>query len=432
MNCNGMKLLMIKKCKKKFILKLILITVKLWGFEKSTLAVPVKDYLQKLALESEQVHMANMDLQISKLEKTKKKRAFLPTVDSSFTYVYGDSSFVNSNSYQESAISLRQKILDFKSFRDIAVEDSSVKKSILENYKNRDEVYLRALTSILNYKEAQYVEEISRKNVALLENYMKIAKTRRKAGELKKADVLLAQGKFNESKVSHFQNISILERNTAVVSFFDVEEIKAKDVVIEPLMDKWEELFKNLSENELRIENINKVENEINLKRERAEKARYYPTLNLISRYSINDKFKDTLGRDKEFVVGLSLNFNIFNGLRDSAEIQKKALEKYRNYYKNKVLIKQAKNDLSSLNFTINNLREALKSLKDSQASYRLAVNATKGEHQLGTKSFVDVIEAEMKLTKININIVRVAFKIEKEILQALALRGRIEKSILQ
>lgn len=140
-------------------------------------------------------------------------------------------------------------------------------------------------------------------------------------------------------------------------------------------------------------------------------KARYLPTIDLSFVYSRdNEKFNRVygdLGRNYFLRFGATLNFNIFNGFADVAEVSRQsagysiARESWINRRRTLQLeVKQAFLNLQAFR-EISKINE--RNLKSAEEDYRLALE----RYRVGAGTQLEVTDSQVSLTRARVNLVR-------------------------
>lgn len=165
----------------------------------------------------------------------------------------------------------------------------------------------------------------------------------------------------------------------------------------------------------------------------KSAKARYLPTISVSAVYSRdNEQFSRVYGNFSEnyFVnVGVSLNFNIFNGLADKAEVSRQtanysiARERHLNRQRTLQLeVKQAYLNLKAYQ-EISEINE--RNLRAAEEDFRLAQE----RYRVGAGTQLEVTEAQVSLTRARVNLVNARYDALIAQAQLEAAMGTIENA---
>lgn len=212
----------------------------------------------------------------------------------------------------------------------IAKEDVKIKE--LETKQKLQDLYMTLLDAYTKVLVTSKQIDLNKKILDLEEKNLKMKERLFKAKEISKTELNDERVKVNtiENKISELN--SIKEESLNWLSFYtgeeynrnklNIEDLKKTDFDVLSFQDYTKSIIWQIYE-----DNIKKKELELSV-----AKRNNYPKLNAYSRYYLygydHSNYGKSLGIEpSNFSVGASLNAPLFDGFKNSANIQKKALE---------------------------------------------------------------------------------------------------------
>ena len=314
-------------------------------------------------------HRANESVYLSKIAKSK----LYPNLSLNATTVAGESSIRDNATYSTFGINFLQPVYDPLSYREYEASKVTASGEKHRLHLNEGLFIRQTLFLILDYYEAKEHQKISKENYLIGKKNLAAAKERKRAGDFNNIEVTLFLSEFRNSLSEYQQRLQDESNKKQILEAYLRNEVP-EDLDITNLVD-----IKKLEE----IKDLGKDSHELKLMRKTvvgeklklsAAKAGHLPTLNLIARHGYNDRYKRSIGTERETVVGLSLNFSLYEGNKYTNqtaltkerilgqqkiyEIKKRELEYLlTNGISN---LKQKQKIMSSVEMTANGLTEAV------------------------------------------------------------------------
>jgi outer membrane protein len=363
---------------------------------------------------------------------------FLPTLNASGTYSIknteqdSDSPFTfgdTDNRTKNAQLALNWTLFDgFKMFIDNSKYNELAK---LGEYQSRNAIentvigILRAFYNVIQQKQ---LLEVSKNSLEISSLRMEKQQVRKDLGSSSSTDFLNARVSFNNDRSSFLKQelqLLVAKKDLNLVlgrepeTNFDV----GGQIQVSKIELSFDDLLKLSQENNktLLISKQNKLIADKNLS---STKSAYYPKLALNANYGYTNSYTDRLGvvsgsgtrsdiesKNLDKSVGLTLNFNLFNGFRDKINYQNAWLE--------------AKNQELSFNKSLNNLN-GLTHEKYTSLSKQIEITNLEEENviaaqqnlnllqdlfQVGAASSLEFRDAQVNLTRSQANLIAAKFQ---------------------
>ncbi len=398
------------------------------------------DILQKAEAHSYDLKLADFDVFIAKTDIKSARADYFPKIYAGASSEYNKSfndilsstyvgeTYVNPYTRFQSlfGLTLSYNIFDFgvrRGYLDMAKEDTNMKQLIekgqlIELRLNVTDLYSKIL---LTKKQIDLNEKI----LALSENNLSMKKRLYNAKELSKSELNNEVVENKKVKRKLFELKAMLGEYLNYLGFYtneeyDIENLTASDINrpdINPF--EFDDYTKSITYD---IQNaaIAKKEQELKIVR-----RSNFPKFNLYSRYYLYDShtsnYLKTLGIEpSNYSIGASVNMPVFDGLRNSADIEKARLELEKLYVERDKAIAELKNKISTLrtnysymNEQIENSRHIIKELKETeQNTGRMLKKGLVSPIDL-TQAKIDLLQEEIEYEKNNLTSISILKAIE-------------------
>ena len=288
----------------------------------------------------------------------------------------------------------------------------------------------QAFYSVANAEEQS---DLAKESLRISGERLKRTKAQEKLGRINKVEMLSAEVDYNRDSISvetaklNYENSL---RNLNVMLNRNVNEKNEIDRSVTMLtLPEYEELyFSALDRNAdylATIYGINLAEMDVKL-----ANSKYMPTLNLSGSYGLNQtnmEFDPGIGdADKEWRVGLSLNFSLFDGFQRKVQKQNAKIS----LDNQKLAVHQSKlnleRDLASQYTTYINSQKTLEMEKLNLAASQANFDRTKELYELGQLTSVQFREAQLNLMRAKSNISSGKYSVKLNEIALLQLAGML------
>ena len=385
-------------------------------FPLYSFAMPISEMVQKSVKTHPQIQIAKEDLYVEQESLTQAQAGWLPSLDASYK-VGPESTKTPSNqreradlTRQEAAITLTQNI--FAGFDTVSATDQQ-KALIISKQEGvaeaANQLAVEAVSAYLEVKKTYELYKIAQENVEVHKKYLSQIKKKVDAGVQRQSDY--------EQTLSRLENaisISLLSEQNYENAIYSFQRILPDDISGEDLTKPSTKPLPASDVDtlvQMAIDNnptINISNADIVAARSAVEraKARYYPTVDIVAEAHWNDEVngvghKNNLitpeSESEGYSALLVFNYNIFNGLSDSAN---KQINQHR-------LLKQQSTLADAKRYITANTKIAWKTYsltkkqiqhldKNVEASKQTVKDYQK-ENELGRRSIIDLLNIELE-----------------------------------
>lgn len=431
------------------------------GFSQSGQSKPLTlEECVQIALQKNSSYLnAQRQARIAETQVTSARSRLLPTLSSSFSsgrFRQGTSTFkrdvpiIDTNTgetigYRQleveqdgsvrqshsASFTLNQTIFDFGDTYNTLKQARSNRESAFYSVDNSKQntvltIHQRYFELLKNIR----LLEVASEAVKSSEEQLKRTQSMFEIGSVAQADVYRAQTTLGNDKISLIQQQNMVRDSRALLNVAmgrqpdaELEIIDLEDVEAQPVYNE-EEVLNIAMQNNPQIFQFKSDMNAAKYGR-RAAKAAYLPIISGFAQYSRSNSEIDRVytNYDKNFSLnlGLRLNFNLFNGFADAANVERQA-QSYRIAEENLVntqreLRRQVREALLDLqvNQEVSQINES--NLQSAQEDLRLAQE----RYRVGAGTLLDVITAQVNLTRARATYVQAKYntKITEARLQA-------------
>ena len=381
------------------------------------------DVIKKAQEHSYDLKIADFNILISKQGIRDAKSEYFPKIYASasteYTKNFRDSrdttvmsigdSFINPYTRNQSVmgVTLSYNLFDFGVRRnilnmakeDVKVKEFELKEKFQDLIMNVTDMYAKVLMVDLQIKNFREIQGLLEKN---FEHSKRLFDAKViSAMELKNASVSLEQ---NKKQINELMQIK--EETLNWISFYTGENYDIENIQIAKFKESDFDPFKQNDYtktvawkiNELQI---NKKEFELN-----AAKRVNYPKVTFYSRYylygSDRDNYFDNIKdiQPSNFSIGSSVNMPVFDGFKNSANIQTKKLELQQLYIERDKAIAELSTKLSVMRSNIINLNSQIDADKEIQKNLTYKYNAINKLFSKRMTTPIEVNNAKIELLK--------------------------------
>ncbi|MBF0415222.1 MAG: TolC family protein [Magnetococcales bacterium] len=379
-----------------------------------------------------QIHKAEALLRATLEENPKTLAKLLPLANlRAASNLYDDTHYVNlgvdsRNLSSVIELSLRQTLYNRHDALGHDQSDSLVRAALAEMEDARQQVAMSVATSAANWLEAKEVLDLGETYIKVTKRHREVNRMRQKAGEITATDVETSSSRFAQANSTYVQSLNTLEK--AAIAFREVAgSDPAPDMQLPDLSwresSDWEEPGKMQEQLQHWIENRPDVQAaqarlEAAQLGVRMEHASHYPTVDLDYRTSrtwdselggsSGISLKDTI--DSRSLV-VSLNVPLFRGGETSARVRE-AKGREENLQSNlQGLRNQALRDVNQARMDIKNQQASLVWLSKALQSSQKALSGMEEEFQAGTRTLLELLDAQYDVLTLNTTLVRNRFQ---------------------
>ncbi|MBF0436852.1 MAG: TolC family protein [Magnetococcales bacterium] len=379
-----------------------------------------------------QIHKAEALLRATLEENPKTLAKLLPLANlRASSNLYDDTHYVNlgvdSKNYSSVIeFSLRQTLYNRHDALGHDQSDSLVRAALAEMEDARQQVALSVATSAANWLEAKEVLDLGETYIKVTKRHREVNRMRQKAGEITATDVETSASRFAQANSTYVQSLNTLEK--AAIAFREVVgNDPAPDMQLPDLSwresNDWEEPGKLQEQLQHWIENRADVQ-AAQARLEAAqlgvkiEHASHYPTVDLDYRTSrtwdselggsSGISLKDTI--DSRSLV-VSLNVPLFRGGETSARVREAKGREENLQSTLQGLRNQALREVNQARMDIKNQQASLIWLSKALQSSQKALSGMEEEFQAGTRTLLELLDAQYDVLTLNTTLVRNRFQ---------------------
>lgn len=313
--------------------------------------------------------------------------------------------------FNQARLSLNQQIFDFgRSINDLKQAQASSAAADQDVLSTRQDVVQNVKVAYFELLKAEKLEEVYADAVKLAEEQVNRSKTMMEIGIASQAEVYQAKVNWGTNKrnwITQKNNVEFAKANlNNALGWNPNTSVEIIQETTAPVFFeyKFDEAVKIAIENNPQIKSL-ELSVKSYLYSQRAAKAQYYPSLGASISYTrSNDEwsrvYSTKLNEDYSASLGLQMDLNLFNGMRDKAQIQRQSLN-YQIAVENlaeqkRQIVAQVKQHFLEL--------EAFKEILDIQ---RENIDAAKEnlrlqqeKRRVGSGTELDVTDAQVQLTR--------------------------------
>jgi len=262
---------------------------------------------------------------------------------------------------------------------------------------------LEAATAFsVHYKNIK-TRELNGNNKAVLKALLEAAKARSKYGEISETDVFQAKARYADAVAKEIKSAG--ELLISEVNFKSIFTIDAKDLLpASPLIIEYKDLgellkiattsnFKLINQRELLEAARNNVRN---LKRD------LLPTIDFDADYTrgleVSNQFSDS--RSAKFIVSLSMP--LYRGGNTYLKIRQAHISAAKLVADYDQSLLDVKKELMQAWFSYKSLHSQIIALKEAALTSKIALTSIKKEVDVGSRAFIEVLDAEQELLESN------------------------------
>jgi len=297
-----------------------------------------------------------------------------------------------------------------------------------------EQLFLDTATAYLDILRDQTVVDSDRENERILQRMLEETRVRTQYGELTKTDVRQAESRLARAHVARYQSESSLTASRA--SYMRLvgkapEKLKAPDLHLSDASERDDVLHLAETRNPKVIaawHDIHEAKAEIDL-----NKGSLLPEINLVANSSRNWGQNTTLpGREDSSQILLQATFPLYRAGTDyshareaeqTATQKRMELEEVRN---------KAHETADNAWQGLQTARAAVEADKDEVAASSQALEGVKEEAKIGTRTTLDVLNAEQELLDAKVDLAKSAHDQDLAIIQIKAATGRLTMAAVQ
>lgn len=335
------------------------------------------------------------------------------------------------------SLSLSQNIFDFgQTYYSIRQANAARESSRFLFEDTRQNTLYQVYQRYYQLLKSIRLLEVSRSALRSSEEQLKRTQSMYEIGSVAQADVYRAQTTMGNNKINLIQqetavknaraalNVIIGRPADAPLEIVDVEEVEV------PKIYALDEVLQAAVQNNPKIHQF-KADMMAASHGMKAAKARYLPSISGSIRYSRNNtdfsRVYNDFDKNYSVTLGLSMNFNLFRGLADAANVEREAYS-YRIAQENlieqeRILRQQAQTALLSLQ-TWKEISEINKiNLKSAEEDLRLAEE----RYRVGAGTLLDVITAQENVTRARATLVQAKYDTKIAEAQLMSIMGKLK-----
>jgi outer membrane protein len=360
-------------------------------------------------------------LQREKVEKPIALTGFLPTVSASSSFAKNtvkssatkrmllQNNALNPNTAQHKLI-VNQPLYDGgETIANIKVANNTVDAAYSGFKDASNQISLKTIKSYEELLTARNIYDLNVKNEqAFLEHY-KFAKIRFEHGEVTKTDVLLAQSKYSQAVANREQAEGDIKSAEATFERLigkglpkDMEEIKVGDVALPKNLDELLGISSKNNPGLLAAQyKANAADYKINV-----ATSNLLPSVSAQAQFNRSDNNKNSINNSDGNTYLINVGIPIINdGGADFLKVKRSQYDAQRVKYEFQDVERQVKEKAITAWSTYKTSSAVIKSRKDGLKAAQEALAGVMEEYKVGTKTTLDVLDAETQVFQTNVNL---------------------------
>jgi len=427
---------------KKTLILCILLTMPLWAQQKLTLNDAIKLGLQN----NFDIRIARNSAEIAENNRGKGKAGFMPSLDASGGANLGETdtrtnspfSFGSlTNKSWNGQIALSWTLFDgMKMFVDKKRYDELAERGRFQARFNIENAVVFIMQAYYNVVQQQQLLDVAERTLNISAERLKKEETRNRIGGASSTDLMNARVSYNNDRSQKINQelrlqIAVKDLNIALgmdpLTSWEVEE----EIVI-PLLDMTYEEIQRLAQEQNSALAVARKDKIVADKTVELNRSPFYPRLAIQGSYSYTDQTLerqtsyDISSQTKNMQAALTLSWNLFNGFRNSIDLQNAQLEA-----KNKsIALERAKNLLAGLlREKYDTFQKRLELAKIEEENVRAAaqnLELNKERYNLGSATSLEFRDAQTKLVRAEATLINARYQARISRLEIDQLIGRL------
>lgn len=404
--------------------------------QKSTISLSLKDALQLSKDGNYELKLAQAEVDKMQADKNKSLAVFLPQVTLSETYVKTD------DPLNVFGLKLKQKIVSMADFNPMLLnnpndfENYNTKLEVLQPLINLDGFFGRNAAaeglSALNYKKQRtdnYIEfmikatyyqlVLTNNSLEVINQALKTARANRKLikdyydeGMITKADYLRGEvyvANLESKKVEVENALQKVNDNLRVMLGLEKNvEIQPTDTLSLPKISQINFDLKSAIENRSDIQAYShKVSSFKSMKL--MNQMKFLPRLNAFGIYEYNDD-KAFGNSAKNWMIGLNLQWNIFNGFQNVAAVQKSAAELDQAEIEYRKALTQGQNEIEEAFRDLETAKTKVVLAKTAAEQSDESLKITRDRYEKGLEKTTDLVNAQTAASGAHLNYLQAVY----------------------
>ena len=160
------------------------------------------------------------------------------------------------------------------------------------------------------------------------------------------------------------------------------------------------------------------------------ERADWWPDLDAVARY---ERYEEEFfrGDDQNWQFTLDVSYPLFNGFRDSSEIQKAREQKKQSQQALERRRREIRLEVREAFLDVRTQRSVIESLEEQMESARQNFEQVQGEFEAGVTSSVDVTDALTALTEAELRLAQARYQLQIDLLALKLATGEFQENML-
>ncbi|THB70033.1 MAG: hypothetical protein D6B28_10270 [Gammaproteobacteria bacterium] len=348
-------------------------------------------------------------------ELTPQARALLlPTIAATGAYNYSDVDSKNGANYHSEStsygVSLQQPILDLGAFSLKNQADATISQAEYELKSIENELITRVAKAYFEALAAQDNVDFAEDEKKSILKQLEQSKKRHEYGQIAATGVYEAQARYDLIIAEHIQ-----AENTLLSKLEALQEITGRQVSrLQPIKDNiplqkpvpndvehWNKLAMQKNPQLLALNQMKRAaEENISYK-----KSARYPTLDLTGAIQRSKSDGITENEEDSATIGISLSIPIYTGGNISSTIREAKYQYDEASYSveqvRRSLIRQIRDSFRGISSNISQVNALQQALKSNE----IAFEATEAGYEVGTRTMVDLLNAQTELHRARLNL---------------------------
>jgi len=428
---------------KKIILVLAILTAPL--FAQKILTV---DEAIKLGLKNNfDIRIARNTAEIAQNNRGKGTAGFLPTLD-----IYGNGEYGQTETDTNSPFSfgsttnrnwggqaaLSWTLFDgFKMFVDKTRYDELAQLGKDQARFNIESAVVGILQAYFNLVQQEQLLDVAQSTLEISEARLRKEEVRSELGGASSTDLLNARVSYNNDRsqlLNQQLRVDVARKDLNITLGRDpqIESQIVKDILIPPLDLSHEEILQLAQEQNSALA-MARQDKKVADQNVHLNQSSLYPRLSISGNYLYNDRTteresgSDILSQTQDLKAGLTLSWNLFNGFRNSIDVQNAKIEA-----KNKTIaLQRAQNKLAGLvqekYDTFLKRVQLAKLEEENTAAARQNLQRHKERYEIGTTTSLEFRDAQTNLVRAQATLINALYQARISRLEIDQIIGRIK-----
>ena len=331
-------------------------------------------------------------------------------------------------------LEIQQNLYDFGRTKSlINIADNSIFAQRAELREQEQEILLEASTIYLALLSGIEINKLAKNNLILLEKHYKATNDRFKLGEATSTDLSLAKARYLRARSDEIKSRGDIEKERS--KYFSLIGVEAPKKLYFPKIEiaipkKLKDITKETLKGNPKII-ASGLRKKLSFVKISSAASELLPSLDL-NLSAQNSWAPNTFFDEYEnYKMELNFKFPIYSGGYKYSDVRQKKKEAMQSSKIFDFNIKKILKEVEILWIEINSLEAQIVSIKSTIKANEMAVEGVKRENEVGSRTLLDVLDAEQELLEEKVEAIKVKRDMFVTIFSLMAYMGKLSSSDL-